>query len=154
MPSAFSLASPRMDPTAAMASAVSEASPPAPTVLAPAGHAPLPTRYRTLTFSAGFLCGQASLCVGEANPTRTSCANILGNVQGQGAVSLTTGSCSALLRFAHAAASLLHNSILIAIAFLRYVVFEDPKVALREAGKRKKKVRSIVAHAAIIEGSL
>ena len=47
------------------------------------------------------------------------------------------------------AASLSHISILIAIAFLRYVVFEDPKVALREAGKRKKKVRSLFAQAAI-----
>lgn len=47
-------------------------------------------RYRTFTFSAGFLCGQASL-------------------------------------------------IIVAVLFLRYVVFEDPTVALREAGKRKKK---------------
>jgi hypothetical protein len=28
----------------------------------------------------------------------------------------------------------------VAVIFLRYVVFEDPKIAMREAGKRKKKV--------------
>lgn len=35
------------------------------------------------------------------------------------------------------------HSIFIAVLFLRYVVFEDPKKALREAGQRKKKVRSV-----------
>lgn len=37
------------------------------------------------------------------------------------------------------------SSILVAVLFLRYVVFEDPKVALREAGKRRKKVCCRVA---------
>jgi hypothetical protein len=32
------------------------------------------------------------------------------------------------------------DRIFIAVLFLRYVVFEDPKKALREAGQRKKKV--------------
>ena len=55
---------PTMSELTSLSSATPSSTPiPAAAAAAAVTPGPLPTRYRTLTFSAGFLCGQASLCV-------------------------------------------------------------------------------------------